>query len=87
MKDTHFLYGIAILAVVGILACFIGYATNTLPMHAPRQLSTTTPAVTDTAAVKTKGCGCCAERIAKFRQRMEKLRKREKAAAQNMDSE
>ena len=33
MKDTHFLYGIARLAVVGILACFMGYATNTLPMH------------------------------------------------------
>ena len=27
MRDIHFLYGIATLAVVGILACFIGYIT------------------------------------------------------------
>ena len=29
MKETHFRYGIAILAVVGITVAFVGYATDT----------------------------------------------------------
>ena len=47
MKNTRFLYGIlAIVAVVGILACFIGYTTGTLPTITPKQQATAvTPAV------------------------------------------
>lgn len=32
IKDEHFVLGMALLAIVAILACFIGYATDTLPM-------------------------------------------------------
>lgn len=58
MKDTHFLYSIAILAVVGVLVCFIGYATNTLPMHTPKQTSAIT-----TSLAKKKNCKCCVKRV------------------------
>ena len=52
MKNTRFLYGIlAIVAVVGILACFIGYTTGTLPTITPKQQAT---AVTPTPAVAKK---------------------------------
>lgn len=71
MKDTHFLYSITILAVIGVLICFIGYATNSLPMHTQKE----TPVVTTTA--KKKNCACCAEETADIvkaiRQNREKM--------------
>ena len=42
MKDAYFIYSVSILAIVGVLVCFIGYATNTLPMHTPKQKSAIT---------------------------------------------
>jgi hypothetical protein len=52
MKNTRFLYGILVIfAVVGILACFIGYTTGTLPTITPKQQAT---AVTPTPAVAKK---------------------------------
>lgn len=51
MKDTYFLYSVAILAVVGILICFIGYAKHTYKAI---------PIVTTTA--KKKDCVCCEEK-------------------------
>ena len=79
MKDTHFLYIVAVLAIVGLSAIFIGYATGTLPTYTPRQVEMATSANEDTTNVK-KGCSCCKEDLAKFREFMEK-RKRRKAAA------
>ena len=62
MKDKYFLFSIGILAIVGILVCFIGYATNTLPMHTPKQTSAIT-----TPAGKKKNCKCCAKRVNRVR--------------------
>ena len=56
MKDTHFLYSIATLAVGSILAIFISFATGTLPTATPREAS----AVRATTPTK-KDCDCCAE--------------------------
>lgn len=79
MKDTHFLGAAVVLAVVAIVAVFVGYATETLPTDAPRQAATTS---TGNVSNKTeKGCGCCKERLAKFREFME-MRERRKAATQ-----
>ena len=58
MKDNFFVYSVGILAIVGILVCFIGYATNTLPMHTSKQ----THAITIPTA-KKKNCKCCADRL------------------------
>lgn len=77
MKDTHWLYGIGVLAVLGILACFIGYATDTLPMSTPRQQA---PVVTASPAVKPKACGCCAERMERLRKTMQRAREQKRAA-------
>lgn len=79
MKDTHFLCVIAVLAIVGLSAIFIGYATGTLPTYTPRQIEATTSTNEDTTNVK-KGCSCCKEDLAKFREFLEK-RKRRKATA------
>ncbi len=62
MKDNFFVYSVGILAIVGILVCFIGYATNTLPMHTSKQ----THAITTTAG-KKKNCKCCAKRLERVR--------------------
>ena len=62
MKDNIFVYSVGILAIVGILACFIGYATNALPMHTPKQKSAIT-----TSAGKKKNCKCCAKRVERVR--------------------
>lgn len=58
MKDTHFLYIIAVLAVVGITTVFIAYATDTLPKHTPKTISSSPPKLT----TDTKKCGCCSEK-------------------------
>ena len=73
MKDTRFLYGVAILAVISILACLvIGYATDTFTMHRPKQaLGTTT---TPKATVKKKNCECCDEKIRQLHQKIQKAR-------------
>jgi len=54
MKEKYFLYSIGILAIVGVLVCFFGYATNTLPMHTPKHISAITM-----PAGKKKNCKCC----------------------------
>jgi hypothetical protein len=69
MKDNFFVYSVGILAIVGILVCFIGYATNTLPMHTSKQ----THAITIPTA-KKKNCKCCADRL----ERIIKANKEEK---------
>ena len=92
MKNIYFLYGIATFAVVGILACFIGYAANTRPPHIPKQqepVGISTPTVkTETFVKKHKNCNCCAERLRSLRIKMQKARearearKRQQAAQQ-----
>ena len=78
MKDTHFLYSIATLAIGSIIAIFVSYATDTLPMHTPRNL---TAAITTTPA--TKNCACCTKMTPQesrtFKQRNEKIRKQRQA--------
>ena len=81
MKKTHFLYGIAVLTAVGILASFMGYATKTYPTRVPEEqaleeTTITTRAETTTPAEKKKSCSCCADRIARLREQHRKLRAR-----------
>lgn len=60
MKNTSVLYGIAILAVVCILACFVGYATdNTSPDMFKQPAS---QMANRAQAVKRKSCACCDEK-------------------------
>ena len=84
MKDTHFLYIIAVLAVVGISVTFIGYATGKLPVYTPRQIQTT-PSVNADSTNTKKGCSCCKKNLAEFKEFMEK-RKRKKEAAQQEEN-
>lgn len=79
MKDTHFLCAAVVLAVVAIVAVFVGYATETLPTDALRQAATTPTG--NVSNKSEKGCNCCKERLAKFREFME-MRERRKAATQ-----
>ncbi len=58
MKNNFFLYSIGIFAIIGVLVCFIGYATNTVPMYTPKQTSAIT-----TPAGKKKNCKCCGKRL------------------------
>ena len=85
MRTKRFLYGIAILAVVGILACFIGYVTHTLPMHMPRQqapVGTGTHTAKTTSAAVKKDCGCCAKRIERLRKMVQRARERKQVEQQ-----
>lgn len=85
MKDTHFLYGIAILAVFGITVVFVGYATDTLRMHSPKPqapAATIVPTVTTTPIGKKKSCGCCSERLARIREIIKQARKHKQAKLQ-----
>lgn len=62
MKGNIFLYSVGIIAIVGVLLCFIGYATNTLPMHTQKQTTSIT-----TPTGKKKNCKCCAKRVERVR--------------------
>lgn len=83
MKDTHWLYNISIFAVIGVLVCFIGYATYTRTNHTPKQHApeaTSTPTgITETFVKKQKNCGCCAERIRELRIKLQKAREAREA--------
>ena len=80
MKETHFLYSIATLAVGSILVIFASYATDTLPKQTQRKPS---PVIATTPVAKN--CGCCreitAQELKAFRQRNEALRKQRQAYA------
>ena len=91
MKDTHVLCIACILALVAITSVFVGYATNTLPMHTPRQITIAPPATigpaqaaTDTPALKKKACSCCSEHTTAFQEEMDTYIKRKKAEAQEI---
>ena len=83
MKDIHFLYIIAVLAIIGISATFIGYATDGLPVYTPRQIGTTTSVNADSTNAE-KGCSCCKEDLAKFKEFMEKRKRRKEAEDQKV---
>ncbi len=86
MKDTHFLYIIAVLAIIGISITFVGYATDRLPVYSPRQIGTATSINADTTNVK-KGCSCCKEDLAEFKEFMEKRKRRQEAAQQAVNAQ
>ncbi|MCG9134507.1 hypothetical protein J5I95_22820 [Candidatus Poribacteria bacterium] len=74
MKDTYFLYGVAILAILGISVVFIGYATNTLPMSTPRQsVGSVAPPVLTAAK---KNCGCCADKTRQITKSLRQIREK-----------
>ena len=91
MKDEHFVLGMALLAIVAILACFIGYATETLPMRTREAPSQQTPVRTSSAGISTpdtvadstrKSCNCCTERMKRAREQFRKIRERRQAKQQ-----
>jgi len=58
MKDTHVLCLAGGIALLLIISVFVGHATDTLPQHTPRVITTSSP-VTDTPVAKKKDCHCC----------------------------
>ena len=90
MRKSNFLYGIAIVAVVGILFAFVGY---TFPTHTPTGIQppeaavttqTQKRATTTITPAETDGCGCCAERRARLEKRRQQAHERQLANTQNM---
>ena len=96
MKETHLLYSIAILAVIGILIAFMGYAVDApvaskvkqhpVKTRAAAKVTTSaasvTPAKTTTTSIITeKSCGCCAERKTLARRRIQQARERQLATS------
>ena len=81
MRDTHFLYGIATLGVVSIVAIFVGLATGTFPTSSSRDVSVTGSDLTTPAK---KACDCCSERspeaMSALRERLTSLRQQRLAA-------
>ena len=77
MKDTHFLYSLATLAIGSILAIFVSLATGTLPKSTPREVRVA-PAAFSTPPIN-KGCDCCGEmtpeELAASRERIASLKK------------
>ena len=83
MKVTHFtIRHYYMIAIIGILTCFIGYAINARPMHMPKQQvsgPTVKSVSTKQPSVKKKNCSCCAERLRALRIRLQKARKTREA--------
>lgn len=81
MKDTHFLYSVATLAVGSILAIFVGLATGMLPKSPLREVRVSSAVLATTPA--KKDCDCCSkmtpQESAAFRQRNETLKKQRAA--------
>ena len=81
MKDTHFLYSIATLAIGSILAIFVGLATGSLPTSIPREAREVSDAIATTPT--KKDCDCCSkmspQRLTAFRKRTEARRQQRTA--------
>ena len=56
MKNMSILYGIAIIAVVGILVYCVSYTSGTASTDTPQQLVNTAK---QKQALKKKSCACC----------------------------
>ncbi|MCG9129892.1 hypothetical protein JT359_20075 [Candidatus Poribacteria bacterium] len=94
MKETRFLYCIAILAITGIFVAFISDAIDTpavskvnqppvkavAPVRATTSTAYVAPVKTTTTSTKTEitdySCGCCTERKALARKRIQHARER-----------
>ena len=77
MKGHHFLFSLEVLAVVGILACFLASATGTFPVHIRTQQAPveTTPLVRS----QEKKCGCCKKSMDRIRKRIQQAGERKRA--------
>lgn len=69
MKDTHLLTIACSLALIAIIAVFIGYATDTLPQQKQRAIITESPSPdkpidTSKSPIEKEGCHCCKDRMA-----------------------
>ena len=86
MKKKNLLYSLMALAIIALIAGIISSATEMRPVQKdaqqPRVEPTATP-VTSTetpTAVKKKACDCCADRMARLREQIQKARERTQAA-------
>lgn len=84
MPKKHVFYGVAALAIIGILIGVISYATDTRKMPFSKQrnpiVESTTTAPSPIA--KKKSCGCCADRVARIQEQIKKARERRLAKQQ-----
>lgn len=96
IKTSNILYGIAIIAVIGVLSGFIGYTFPTQTPTQQVQTNANTTATTSTKTVvpattidtqKTDSCGCCAERRARLQRQKQQVgeskQKRQQIASVN----
>ncbi len=72
MKDTHVIAAACSLALIAIVGVFIGYATDTLPKHKQRVITSSAP-----SSAPQKKCVCCVEKIKFIRKHMETEIKKE----------
>lgn len=94
MRNTRLLYGIGIIAIIGILVGFVGYTfpTKTLTQQALKEETTAnkpkmTTEGTDasvTTATKLKSCDCCAERRARLEKQRQQARARKLAKEEDV---
>ena len=83
MKKKNFLYSLAILALIALIAGVISYATERHPTQTDfsttpvEQIATPMSSSTErqtSPIVKKKSCGCCAERMAHLQEQIRKAR-------------
>lgn len=72
MKRPYYLYGIGLLAFIGISLAFIGYATDTLPTSRSKQHTNTPQNIQHN--IKKKDCDCCAEKVRDVLKELRQLR-------------
>lgn len=93
-KASTFLYGIAIIAVLGVLSGFIGYTFPTQELkqtivaensHTHTTLNTAASATGTTIAntSQPEGCGCCAKRRAYLQKQRQQSGERDLAETRN----
>lgn len=90
MKKRTLIYSIMALAALALSAVVISDVTDTRSMQPPPQqgqTEVTTLAKTRTLAAKKKSCGCCAKRIARARELMQKARERRMAARDSISQQ
>lgn len=85
MKKKNLLYSLVTLALIALIVGVISYATEMRPIQKEAQrvsvqASTTPSTPIKTTTVKKKGCGCCADRLARIQEQLRKARERKRAS-------
>ena len=83
MKGKYILYAICILIIVSVAFVFAKHTNGTMAKKKPSVVTAESTVSTKNTTPEKKNCHCCEDRLAKFKERLKKMREEKKAKEEN----